>query len=39
MSNTASRGLDPARLQHLRDVINEDVAKDKYFGAVIVRTR
>lgn len=28
-------GLDPARLQHLRDVINDDIAKDKYFGAVI----
>lgn len=35
MHNAASRGFDPARLQHLRDVINEDVAKDKYFGAVV----
>ncbi|MEY4642935.1 MAG: hypothetical protein RLZZ227_2929 [Pseudomonadota bacterium] len=33
--NTASKGLDSARLQHLRDVINDDIAKDKYFGAVV----
>ncbi|MDY6984450.1 MAG: serine hydrolase domain-containing protein, partial [Pseudomonadota bacterium] len=35
MNDTAARGLDPARLQHLRDVINDDIAKDKYFGAVV----
>ena len=33
--NTPTLGLDQARLQHLRDVINDDIAKDKYFGAVV----
>jgi CubicO group peptidase (beta-lactamase class C family) len=29
------QGLDPDRLQHLREVITADIAADKYFGAVI----
>jgi CubicO group peptidase (beta-lactamase class C family) len=33
--NTIGKGLDPARLQHLRAVIAADIAEDKYFGAVI----
>lgn len=32
---TTIKGLDADRLQHLREVIQQDIASDKYFGAVI----
>lgn len=35
MNTTGLRSLDPARLQHLREVIHDDIAKDRYFGAVV----
>lgn len=33
--NESLPGLDPDRLNHLRTVIENDIAEDKYFGAVI----
>ena len=33
---TAIKGLDADRLQHLREVIQQDIAADKYFGAVVL---
>ncbi len=36
---TNTPGLDANRLQHLREVIQADIAADKYFGAVILVAR
>lgn len=33
---TTIKGLDADRLQHLREVIQQDIAADKYFGAVVL---
>ena len=38
MTNSAS-GFDPKRLAHLKTVIEQDIAKDTYFGAVIAVAR
>ena len=33
---TTIKGLDADRLQHLRETIQQDIAADKYFGAVVL---
>jgi CubicO group peptidase (beta-lactamase class C family) len=37
--SASNKGLDPKRLQHLSDVIQQDIANDKYFGAVALVAR
>ncbi len=32
-------GLDPARLRHLKEVIEEDIERGRYYGAVIILAR
>lgn len=36
---TAAQGLNKDRLDHLCNVIKEDISKDKYFGAVVLVAR
>lgn len=37
--NAPVTGLDPDRLAHLKSVIEDDIASDKYFGAVVAVAR
>jgi len=39
MIKTATDGLDSARLNHLKSVIEDDINRDRYFGAVVAVAR
>lgn len=39
MPKIEQRGLDRARLQQLKSVVEEDIARDRYYGAVIIVAR